>query len=101
MNNISLNQQWKQSGTTLSYKEWRKREDEKMKSFDGPVNTTILPIDSASVLKQGQENLAKASGFKTQISNKTVFGIPKPIIFIGAAIIVGAIGYAIYKKSKS
>lgn len=93
----SLNQLYKESGTTLTYKEWRKREDEKMASFDGIGSPNIkdsLPF------KQAQDEINKVSGFKKDISNDTIFGINKYVIIFGSLIVVSALGYTIYKKIK-
>jgi hypothetical protein len=96
----SLNQRWKESGTTLSYKEWRRREDEKMSSFDGlPSQTKKTVRDTmASEFDKKKEELKVMGGFKETISNKTVFGINKYIIVAAAVILIGAVGYKIYKK---
>jgi hypothetical protein len=93
----SLNQQWKESGTTLSYKEWRIREDEKMASFDGVLPT---PIVDKSNIQNALKDLQSKGGYKTETSNKTIFGINKYFLVLGGLIIVGAIGYKIYKKNK-
>jgi hypothetical protein len=96
----SLNQRWKESGTTLSYKEWRRREDDKMASFDGlpsVTKNTARDTMSAEFEKKKQE-LKSMGGFKETISGKTVFGINKYVIIVAAVILVGAVGYKIYKK---
>lgn len=94
----SLNQKWKESGTTLSYKEWRIREDEKMASFDGVV--IPQPTVDSSNIKNALKDLQTKGGYQTDTSNKTIFGINKYVLGFGALIVVGAIGYKIYKKSK-
>ena len=91
----SFNQKWKESGTTLSYKEWRIREDEKMASFDG-----VLPSPTTDNIQNAMKELQTQGGYKTELSNKTVFGINKYLLIIGGVVIVGAIGYQIYKKNK-
>jgi hypothetical protein len=91
----SLNQKWKESGTTLSYKEWRIREDEKMASFDG-----VLPSPTTDNIQNATKELQTKGGYKTELSNKTVFGINKYLLILGGVVIVGAIGYQIYKKNK-
>jgi len=93
----SLNQQWKESGTTLSYKEWRIREDDKMASFDGIPAPKLQ--DSAS-FKKTQDEMLKAGGFQSEVSKKTFLGIQNKYLWIGGLIIVGAIGYKLYKKYK-
>ena len=94
----SLNQKYKESKTTLSYKEWRQREDEKMLSFSGALPSPNLS-DSAS-FKKTMEELESKSGVKKEISNKTTFGIPNSVLAIGTIILVGAIAYKVYSKYK-
>lgn len=94
----SLNQQWKESGTTLSYREWRIREDEKMASFDGVV--IPQPTVDSSIIKNALKDLQTKGGYQTDTSNKTILGINKYVLGFGALIVIGAIGYKIYKKSK-
>lgn len=93
----SYNQMYKDSGTTLSYKDWRKREDEKMASFSGIESPAIK---DSTAYKAQQADIAKITGFQTDTSNKTVFGINKYVIIIGGILIVSAIGYTIYKNRK-
>ena len=50
----SLNQRWKESNTTLSYKEWRRREDDKMASFDG-LSATKEKVVGTSKPTRGSE----------------------------------------------
>jgi hypothetical protein len=95
----SYNQRYKESGTTLSYKEWRKREDDKMSSFDGVKIPSPSLQDSASY-NQTLNEINKVVGFKTDISKKTTLGIPTYLFIVGGLIIVGAIGYKIYKSKK-
>ena len=95
----SWNQRYKESGTTLSYKEWRKREDEKMASFDGiSADGVVIKSDS---LANARLEMQKKAGLITDISNKTVFGINKTIIIVAGVIIIGAIGYKLYKNYQS
>ena len=98
----SLNQQWKESGTTLSYKEWRRREDEKMASFDGVTQRPSLrDTVMASDFDKKREELNKLGGYQKDISGETTLGIKKYVIIGFAAIIVIAVGYKIYKSRKS
>jgi len=94
----SYNQQWKESGTTLTYKEWRRREDDKMASFNG-----VSPKDSIKADKSflnTKQKMTDEGGYKTETSNKTTFGIKNYILVLGGIIIVSAIAYKIYKKNK-
>lgn len=95
----SYNQRWKESGTTLTYKEWRRREDEKMASFDGKIPTSLNLRDSVSY-QQTQKELEVKGGFKTDISNKTILGINKNIVIVGGILLVGAIAFKVYQLKK-
>jgi hypothetical protein len=94
----SWNQLYRESGTTLSYKEWRKREDEKMASFDGIPSPSLA--DSVS-FKDTALEIQKKGGLKDQLSGKTVLGINKVVLVIAGIVVVSAIAYKFYKKSKS
>jgi hypothetical protein len=95
----SYNQRWKESGTTLTYKEWRRREDEKMASFSGiPRPSDSLKNDPS--YQKTITTLTKASGYQTEISDNTIFGINKYVVYLGGLLIVGAIAYKIYSKKK-
>jgi hypothetical protein len=96
----SLNQQWKESGTTLSYKEWRRREDEKMASFDG-ISIPKIDIRDNPNFQQTQREMQIKSGYKSDSEQKTTLGIKNFVLVIGALIIVGAIGYKIYKNKRA
>jgi hypothetical protein len=96
----SYNQRWKESGTTLSYKEWRRREDDKMASFDGLPSIKAPKISDSPSYNKTLQDIAKSSGYKEEVSNKTIFGINKYVLMFGALIVVGAIGYKIYQKNK-
>ena len=89
----SLNQLYKESGTTLSYKEWRKREDDKMASF-----AMEKPSLQDSTSYQGLKT--QMQGVKTELSGKTVLGINKYALIVGGLVIVSAIAFQIYKKQK-
>lgn len=88
----SANKLWKESGTTLPFKEWIEREKQKFnyqddaKSFDG------LSLDTSS-LSTGVSNTSSAK-------TKTFFGLSSTTLIIAGLIIVGASGFYIYKKVK-
>ena len=95
----SYNQRWKESGTTLTYKEWRRREDDKMASFSG------IPSPSDSIKNDPSyqntiKKITRESGYQTEISDNTIFGINKYVLYMGGLLIVGAIAYKIYTKNK-
>lgn len=101
-NNLSANQRWKQSGTTLSFKDYMNREKTKMASFSGNTENSVIinkPLNDA--VRDSLESAKKDAGFKTTSSGKTVLGINKNILIISSIVIIAAIGYKIYKNKKS
>lgn len=91
----SYNQKYKESGTTLTYKEWRRREDEKMASFDG---IPAPKIDTKEAFKKAEDEISRISNYQTKTTGKTFLGIQNTYIWIGALILVSAVGYKIYKN---
>lgn len=92
----SYNQRYKESNTTLSYKEWRKREDEKMASFDG----TIPKLSDTAQYQKTLEEMRKKSGLQTELKGKNIFGINYKVFLVSGAIILGVVAYKLYKKNK-
>lgn len=102
----SLNQRYKDSKTTLSYKEWRKREDEKQASFDGYKFPEIpkvkkVNIEDSVVYQQAKEKFKESDDLKTDLSKKKVFGINKWVLISATVIVLGAVGYKIYKNRQA
>jgi len=94
METISLNQKWKNSGTTLSYKEWRQREDAKMLSADG--EKPVITFGNAKLL----DALEKEDAIQQARARKRFLGIPSTVFYLGGVLILGAIAYKIYKSRK-
>ena len=87
----SANKLWKESGTTLPFKEWIEREKQKFnyqgdsKSFDGismPELSLSLPMERKT-------------------SNKSFLGLSSTTLIIAGILIAGAGGYYLYKKMKA
>jgi hypothetical protein len=99
----SYNQLWKESGTDLSYKEWRRMYDDQnelnlvTEKIEIPK---IPPLKDNPMFQKTMSDLKKASGFKEDVSGKTTFGINKKLLIVASLIIVGAIGYKIYQIKK-
>ena len=86
----SANKKWKESGTTLSFKDWIERENKKNESngFFG-FDSIITPKKNLDGLDDQQAPVSSAN---------TTLGINNTVIIVSAVLIVGAIGVAIYKK---
>ena len=100
----SANKRWKESRSTLTFKEWIDRENKKNQS----VESTFIPFDGIpaldtstinNTLEQAQQDILVASGYKDKPSNTTVFGLDKNILIFSTLLIVGSVGFYFYKKS--
>ena len=97
----SKNQLWKESNTSLSFKEWMDREIKK-------GNFAPKEQLSADGVPSLGENLTDMTKFENilgmnkpdQNNNTTVFGLSKPILIGSVVLIVGAIVYKIYQNRK-
>jgi hypothetical protein len=103
MENKSANKLWKESKTTLSFKEWIERENKK-KTENQEGN--FLPFNSgvpANVIKDSldaaKQEVQALGGYKSQ--TKTVFGLNQGVLVISGLLIVGALGYVAYTKLKN
>jgi len=97
----SANQLWRESGTTLSFKDWLNREKRKHVNFNGEqekqqVMMVNKPLNDT--IKQTLGDIKKEVGFKTEASGKSVFGVNKTLIIL---VGVGVIAFVTYKFIKS
>jgi hypothetical protein len=114
----SANQLWKESNTTLSFKDWLDREkqkgrfipNKKLKSVDG-IDTTQLD----KVLEEANAKAVDSLGLdstkfedKLGITNRNVYnrdankflGLNKWLLISSLVVIGGAVAYKIYNKNK-
>lgn len=108
----SANQLWKESNTSLSFKEWIEREkskgifipNKKFIAFNGvdlesPLNTNVIK----DTLNIGKERFEKELGINkkpvVRAKNK-VFGLNKGLLIASGLIVVSAIGYKLYQNRK-
>jgi hypothetical protein len=69
-----------------------------MASFDGIASIPSPKLQDSANFKKTQQEMQTISGFKSDVSHKTFLGIQNKYLFIGAFIVIGAIGYKLYKK---
>jgi hypothetical protein len=102
----SANKRWKESKSTLTFKEWIDRENKKNESV---VESTFIPFDGIpapdtssinSTLQQAQQEILVASGYKDQPSKSKIFGLDKNILIFSGLLIVSSVGFYFYVKSK-
>jgi hypothetical protein len=114
----SANQLWKESNTSLSFKEWLDREKEKgifipNKKFKGVDGIDTTELDKVLVeaneravdtLGLNSDKFEKLTGIKkNDDSDKNVnkfIGLNKWLLISSLVVIGGAVAYNIYKKNK-
>lgn len=105
----SANKRWKESGTTLSFKEWIERENSKSQSeqnfaaFDGIFTPTVNIQDSVQqTLDESKQEMKQTAGFKTpnEADKNTILGLDKNILVFSTLLVVGSLGYYFYTKLK-
>ncbi len=117
----SANKRWKESGTSLSFKEWIDRENKKEETD----NSTFIPfigenrnfasldavvpdISSATpdissistTIQQEKAFIQTDSGFKNTANNSNVLGLNKGILLFSGAVIAGSLGLYFYYRFK-
>lgn len=103
----SANKRWKESGSTLTFKQWLDREDKKNDSN----NSNFLPFDSSTV-SQTQQQINDS--IKLDIQNvdigvnndyqedKTKFlGLDKTTFVFAGVLILGSLTYYFIKRAKA
>jgi len=93
-NFLSANQQYKLSGSTLPFKEWINRENDKGEVIpkSGVSDVVRDALENSNLLDQVDEEPNKVE------KNSTVLGLSKPILLLSALVIVGAVAYKYYYK---
>lgn len=108
----SANQLWKESNTSLSFKDWLEREkskgvfipNKKFKAFNGVDLESALNTNAIKdTLNIGKERFEKELGIDkkpVELPKNKVFGLNKTLLIASGLIVVGAIGYKIYQNRK-
>jgi hypothetical protein len=97
----SANQLWKESGTTLSFKDWLNREKRKFVNFNGDAkkpNVLMVNTPLNEEIKKTIGGIRESVGYKTKESGKSVFGVNKTLILL---VGVGALAFITYKVIQS
>jgi hypothetical protein len=110
MEKLSANQRWKRSGTTLPFKDWINRENEKEKAKE---NSDLVLFESNNfqnfdntnqVVNDTINSTLNAYSYKpplvTQEDTNQVLGLDKKIFIFSSLLIVGSLSFYFYKKLK-
>jgi hypothetical protein len=106
----SANKRWKESGSTLTFKEWIDRENKKNEPFEGDfipfkqeeiAMVNAVGSDSISqTIEAAKQDLIDASGYKSASSKSNVLGLNKGVLVFSTLLIVGSLSYYFYQKYK-
>lgn len=110
----SKNQLWKESGTSLSFKDWIERESKKgnfapKDSLNASGNEDLLDTKKLEDTI-GIANIANPDKFETilgikqntdsEVNKNNVLGLNKWVLIVSVLAIAGAVGYKLYTKKK-
>jgi hypothetical protein len=93
----SANKLWKESGTTLSFKEWITRENQKKEQ----VKENFLPFIGEEQVKDTINQTLNFDNQPPQTGTKSVLGLSRGILVFSGFIIAGALGYYFFTKLKN
>lgn len=89
----NANQMYKQSGSTLSFKEWIEREKAKGVVIPQKGVTDKISDELQEKLNGNEVNFVNSEKDK-------FLGLSKTVLIVSTLIVLGAVGYSIYKKRK-
>lgn len=90
---MTANQMYKNSGSTLTFTEWLNREKQKGVVIPQQGVTDKIDDELQKQLDGDEVNFIKSG-------EKTVLGLNKTMLIISTLIVLGAVGYTIYRKRK-
>jgi hypothetical protein len=96
----SANKKWKESGTSLSFKEWIDRENKKQESGS---DTTFLPFDASQQVQDSYEDVISQTDIlnvRTEEDKNKILGLDKRIFVFSSVIILGSLSFYFYSKLK-
>ena len=107
MEKLTANQAWKQSGTTLTFKEWINREKQKQQEAKDsfiPFAESAIPevkVDTSTVDNVGN-NINLPNPYSNNVMNKNnVLGLNSSILIFSGVLITLSLGYYIFTRVKS
>jgi hypothetical protein len=94
----SANKRWKESGTSLSFKEWIDRENKKNESQGNFLPFSNIPEPNQIVRDTIQNKVTL--GYKPTTEGNKVLGLDSKILIFSGILIVGSLSYYFYNKLK-
>ena len=96
----SANQLWRESGTTLSFKNWLNREKTKFLNYGGNEAPLMINKPLNDTIEKTIGDIRGEVGYKSKSSGKTTFGISNTIYVVIGLAVVGFVTYKLLKKNK-
>lgn len=102
----SANKRWKESGTTLSFKEWIERDNLKKDSFinfdSGLPDPSPISDTAKNILEEQKKSIEQTIGLKNpdSIDNTTIFGLDKKVLMFSGLVISASLVYFFYGRIK-
>jgi hypothetical protein len=104
----SANKRWKESGSTLTFKEWIDRENKKNQEFKGNFipfqgETRVNSVGSDSIKKtidEAKQDLIDSSGYKVEANKSNILGLNRGVLVFSTLLIVGSLSFYFYQKYK-
>ena len=104
MENIDLgksaNQIWKESGSSLSFKNWLQREKDKGRFLPNKQLMEFNSADGESELSDNQKIIQETLKNNKSIEVPKKVGLDKVVIIGSILLVLGGIAYKIYQKRK-
>lgn len=95
----SANKRWKESGTTLSFKEWIERENQKKESDKQFLSFSVPnPTDFVRDTLEANKQELLSSQYKPTEDKSNVLGLDRNVLIFSGLIIAGSIGFYFYNK---
>jgi hypothetical protein len=102
----SANKKWKESGTTLTFKEWIERENQKKEPEGNFIPFDATPTSNSNVVQEildsSKQSIEETAGYKTpeKANPNLVLGLDKKILIFSSLLIVGSLAYYFYDRLK-
>jgi hypothetical protein len=95
----SANQRWKESGSTLTFKEWIDRENKKKDGIENflPFDSGVDSTNSEEVIKQTLQDIEDKPR-DTEDKSK-ILGLDKTTLVFSSILILGSLTYFFIKKA--
>lgn len=100
----SANKRWKESGSTLSFKDWIDRENKKSEpSMENFIPFDAIKPDTSGIketIDRAKRDLELSSGKVEKSDKSTILGLNKGVVIFSGILIVGSLGFYFYKRFK-